>query len=154
MRKLKASFLVGVATVLCLAQTATEYDSPSVNHVAGMLNCDCSCKLRMDCQMQPGCGTCKAAKLKILELQRAGKTEQQIVDQFIAEKGPDILAVPPGTFGTLGSYGALAIGFGIVLLAIRSYLTKRPVAVGEAPVEDALLSKYQSQIDKDLEKLE
>ena len=154
MRKLKASFLVAVATVLCLAQTATEYDSPSVNHVAAMLNCSCGCKLHMNCQMQPGCGTCKAAKLKILELQQQGRSQQQIVDQFIGENGPDILAVPPGLVGSAGSYGALAVGLGIVILAIRSYLKPKPATANQAPVEDALLNKYQAQIDKDLEKLD
>ena len=64
MRKLKASILVATATAFCLAQTATEYESPSVMHVAGMLNCNCSCKLRMDCVMPPSglCGVCKAAR--------------------------------------------------------------------------------------------
>src|SRR3954467_3420158 len=109
MRKFKAGILVSVATVLCLAQTATEYDSPSINHIAGRLNCSCGCKLHMDCQMQPGCGVCKAAKLKILDLQKQGRSDDQIINQFVAENGADVLAVPPGTFGTVGSYGALAI---------------------------------------------
>ena len=156
MRKLKASILVAVATVLCLAQSATEYDSPSINHIAAKLNCSCGCKLRMDCQMQPGCGVCKAAKLKILDLQRQGKGEDQILSQFVAENGPDVIAIPPGVFGTTFSYGALAVGLGIVLLSMRHYLNKRPATVtaNGAPIEDALLSKYQSQIDKDLEKFD
>jgi len=147
--------LVGVAAVVCMAQTATEYDSPSVTHIAGMLNCSCGCKLRMDCQMQPGCGTCKAAKLKILALQQQGQNEQQIVNAFVAENGPDILAVAPGLFGSTGPYIALTIGLGIVLLALRSYLKPRAQAAGtEAPVEDALLNRYQAEIEKDLEKLD
>jgi len=153
----KASMLVALATVLCVAQTATEYDAPAVNHIAGKLNCSCGCKLRMDCQMQPGCGVCKAAKLKILELQKQGRSEQQIVNTFIAENGPDVVAVPPGAFGSIASYAALGAGLVIVLFALRRYLKPRETlaTAGNAPpVEDVLLDRYQAQIEKDLEKLD
>ena len=65
--KTKASLLVLLATAFCLAQTATEYESPAVNHIAGMLNCNCGCHLRMDCVMPPTgiCPVCKAAKIRI-----------------------------------------------------------------------------------------
>jgi cytochrome c-type biogenesis protein CcmH/NrfF len=136
-----------------VAQTATEYDSPAVNRVAAKFNCNCGCKLRMDCLMQPGCGVCKAAKLKILELQKQGRSDAQIVAAFVAENGPDILAVPPGAFGVVGAYTALALGLGVVVLTIRRYLRPRPAASGAAG-EDALLGKYQEQIEKDLAKLD
>jgi cytochrome c-type biogenesis protein CcmH/NrfF len=145
-----------MATLICLGQTATEYDSPSVNNIAAKLNCSCGCKLRMDCQMQPGCGTCKAAKLKILELQKQGRSEGQILDQFVGENGADIIATPPGNFGAAASYSALAVGLGVVLFAIRRYLKPATAATDgpAAPVDDRLLSKYQAEIDKDLEKLD
>lgn len=155
MKKLRASVLVGVTAALCLAQTATEYDAPPVMRIAGRLNCSCGCKLRMDCQMQPGCGVCKAARLKILDLQKQGKSDQQIIDQFVAENGPDVLAVPPGTFGVVGAYTALGIGLAIVLFAIRRYLRPRPAVAPAGPAtDDPLLNKYQAQIEKDLEKLD
>ena len=155
MRKFRASLLVGLATVFYLAQTATEYDSPSVMHIAGMFNCSCGCKLRMDCQMQPGCGVCKAASLKILDLQKQGRGEKQIVDQFIAENGAEVLAVSPGIGGIAGPYIALALGLGIVVLALRRYLKPRvaPAEAASAP-SDPLLDRYQAQIEKDLEKLD
>jgi cytochrome c-type biogenesis protein CcmH/NrfF len=154
--KLLRSLPVVFLTALCLAQTATEYDSPTVLRVAGKLNCSCGCKLRMDCQMQPGCGVCKAARLKILDLQKQGKSERQIIDVFIAEEGPDVLAVPPGTLGTMAPYGALALGLGVVIFALRRYLGPKVAVAGAAtPAEnDELLNKYQDQIDKDLEKLD
>jgi len=77
MRKLKASILVAAATAFCLAQTATEYESPAVMHVAGMLNCNCGCKLRMDCVMPPSglCPVCKAARMRIANMQKAGTSD-------------------------------------------------------------------------------
>ena len=155
MQKLKASILVVAATAFCLAQTATEYESPGVLHVAGMLNCNCSCKLRMDCVMPPSgiCGVCKAARMRIANMQKEGKSEQQILDQFVAENGANILAVSPGPWGNATPYIALSLGLGIVLLSIRYYRRLRP-APSVPSGDDAALTRYHDQIEKDLAKLD
>ena len=155
MRRLKASILVVAATAFCLAQTATEYESPAVNHVAGMLNCSCGCHLRMDCVMPPTgiCGVCKAAKIHIANMQKEGKSDGQILDQFVAENGASVLAVSPGTFGNAAPYIALLMGLGVVFLAIRYYRRLLPAPVDPAG-DDAALSRYHDQIEKDLSKLE
>src|SRR5580765_848804 len=121
--KTKASLLVLLATALCLAQTATEYESPDVNHVAGMLNCTCGCHLRMDCVMPPTgiCPVCKAAKIRIANMKAAGNTDTQVLDQFVAENGVSILAVSPGVFGNSAPYIALLMGLGLVFVTIRYY---------------------------------
>lgn len=153
--KTKASLLVILATALCLAQTATEYESPEVNHIAGMLNCNCGCHLRMDCVMPPTgiCPVCKAAKIRIANMKKEGKSESQILDQFVAEMGPEVLAVSPGPWGNATPYIALSLGLGVVLLAIRYYRRLRP-APAVAAGDDAALSRYHDQIEKDLSKLE
>jgi hypothetical protein len=154
-RTSKASILVIVATALCLAQTATEYESPEVNHIAGMLNCTCGCHLRMDCVMPPTgiCPVCKAAKIRIANMKQEGKSQGQILDTFVAENGASILAVSPGPFGNTAPYIALALGLGLVFWAIRRYRHLRPAPV-VAPGDDAALSRYHDQIEKDLAKLE
>ena len=154
-RTSKASFLIAVATALCLAQTATEYESPGVNHVAGMLNCNCGCHLRMDCVMPPTgiCPVCKAAKIRIANMKKEGKSDGQVLDTFVAENGAGVLAVSPGPWGNATPYLALALGLGGVLLAIRYYRRVRP-APAVAPGDDAALSRYHEQIEKDLSKLE
>src|SRR5579864_2588862 len=110
-RTWKASVLVVIATAMCLAQTATEYESPAVNHIAGMLNCSCGCHLRMDCVMPPTgiCPVCKAAKIRIANMQQEGKSQGQILDQFVAENGAGVLAVSPGPWGNATPYLALAL---------------------------------------------
>ena len=153
--KTKASLLVLLATALCLAQTATEYESPEVNHIAGMLNCNCGCHLRMDCVMPPTgiCPVCKAAKIRIANLKKDGKSDSQVLDAFVAENGAGVLAVSPGPWGTATPYLALAFGLGVVFLTIRYYRHVRPAPAG-APGDDAALSRYHDQIEKDLSKLE
>jgi len=154
-RTSKASLLIAIATALCLAQTATEYESPAVNHIAGMLNCNCGCHLRMDCVMPPTgiCPVCKAAKIRIANMQKEGQSEGQILNQFVAENGASVLAVSPGTFGNAAPYLALLMGLGVVFLAIRYYRRLRPAPVVPAG-DDAVLSRYHDQIEKDLSKLE
>jgi cytochrome c-type biogenesis protein CcmH/NrfF len=154
-RTWKASLLVAVATALCLAQTATEYESPEVMHVAGMLNCNCSCHLRMDCVMPPSglCPVCKAARIHIANMKADGKSDKQILDQFVAENDASILAVSPGPWGNATPYIALAFGLAIVFLSIRYYRRVRPAPVVPAG-DDAMLSRYHDQIEKDLSKLD
>jgi hypothetical protein len=153
--KTKASLLVILATALCLAQTATEYESPEVNHIAGMLNCNCGCHLRMDCVMPPTgiCPVCKAAKIRIANMKKEGKSEGQILDQFVADMGPGVLAVSPGLWGNATPYISLILGLGLVLVAIRHYRRLRPVPAVPTG-DDAALSRYHDQIEKDLSRLE
>src|ERR1700686_51129 len=141
--KTKASLLVLLATALCLPQTATEYESPAVNHIAGMLNCTCGCHLRMDCVMPPTgiCPVCKAAKMRIANMQKNDESERQILDQFVAENGAGILAVSPGLFGNSTPFISLVLGLGLVLLAIRHYRRLRPAPAVPAG-DDAALSRY------------
>jgi hypothetical protein len=155
MPKWRVSFLIALATVVCLAQSANEYESPEVNHIAGKLNCSCGCKLRMDCVMPPTgiCPVCKAAKIRMANMLKEGKTEQQILDTFVAEQGPQVLAVSPGTFGFSAPYIALTLGLGLVLWAIRRYRRVQPAPVVPAG-DDATLGRFQDQIDKDLAKLD
>ena len=155
MRKSKAFLLVAIATALSLAQTATEYESPAVNRIAGKLNCRCGCKLRMDCVMPPTgiCPVCKAGKIRIANMQKEGKTEAQILDQFVAENGAGVLAVAPGTFGNTAPYIALVLGLGLVFFVIRRYRHLRPAPAVPAG-DDAALARYHDQIEKDLSKLD
>ena len=155
MRKLKASILIAAATVFCLAQSATEYESPGVNHIAGMLNCNCGCHLRMDCVMPPTgiCPVCKAAKIRIANMKTAGNSDSQILDQFVAENGASVLAVSPGVFGNSAPYVALLLGLGVVFVVIRRYRHLRPAPMVPAG-DDAALTRYHDQIESDLSKLE
>lgn len=149
MRKWKASFLIAALAAVCLAQTASEWDSHAVNAVASKLKCSCGCNLNMACQMPPQpCPVCKMNKVKIYQMQSAGQSETQILDQFVQEQGKGILVEPPGIMGVVGPYAALALGLAFVLWIIRRYTHKPPAPA--AAVDPALLEK----IEKDLEKFD
>lgn len=153
--KLKGFALVFVAAALCVAQSASEYESPAVNHIAGKLNCNCGCKLNMACIMPPTgvCPVCRENKIRISNMLKQGMSEQQVLDQYVKEQGQQVLVVPPGVFGFIGPYIALGAGLLAVLFVIRKLKQSKPVPV-VAPANDAEFARYQDQIEKDLQKID
>ena len=151
MHKWKTSLLIALMTAAALAQTATELESPAVNRVAAKLNCSCGCKLNMACRMPPDgrCPVCQMNKAKILAMQQAGTSDQQILDQYAAENGKDILVIPPGSAGVLGPYVALGLGLIAVFFTIRRYMRLKP-SVAATQIDRATLE----QIEKDMAKLD
>src|SRR5512140_3849299 len=110
MRKFRTSFLLVVMVAAALAQTASDLDSPAVNRVAAKLKCNCGCNQNMACVMPPGCPVCKTNKTKIFGMQKTGMNDGQILAQYVAENGKDIIVIPPGVGGLAGPYIALGLG--------------------------------------------
>jgi len=141
------SLILALSAAYCAAQTAVDLDSEPVNRVAKKFACSCGCAQDMTCKMEPGCGICKRQKMKIFADQAAGKTDSQIVDEFVAENGK--LFVTPGSFGTAGPFIALSLGAIVVLVAIRRM--RKPHAAATAPeIDPEVLDK----INKDMAKLD
>jgi len=149
MKKWKISAILLLAACCAMAQTATELETPAVNRVAEKLQCPCGCKMNMACRMDPyPCQICRKNKIEIYNLQQAGKSDDQILAQFVAEQGKDILIEPPGAMGVGGIAIAAAIGFGLVLLVIRRY-RHHP-----APAGPQIDPETMKLIDEDLDKLD
>jgi len=152
MRKWKISLLAGVLAAGCLAQSAADLVAPQVTRVADKLKCSCGCNLTMACFMPPAgqCGTCRIGKEKIIALQAAGKTDQEILDQFVRDNGgnKDVLAVTPGVVGFITPYAALALGLAIVAWIIRKY--RKPAPASAPQIDPATIER----IEKDLAKLD
>ena len=150
MQKWKISFLAVALAAAAIAQTATEMEAPQVNRVAVKMRCPCGCNQDMACRMDPyPCPVCRKNKAKIIAMQAEGKTDDQILAQFVQENGKDVVAVPPGLMGWLAPYGALALGLGIVLVVIRRL--RRPSLAPASPEIDAATLE---RIEKDLAKLD
>lgn len=155
MRRFRNSLLVlGFVAATCFAQSAEELESPAVNRVAEKLLCPCGCKMNMACRMEPyPCRTCWDNKKKILKLQQAGYSDQAILDQFKQEQGADVVANPPGFFGSLSMYAAGFIGLLLVVWVIRRY-SRKDATVAVAAADDPTLARYHDQIEKEVEKLD
>ena len=154
MWRFKNSLLVLTLATAGFAQTAEDLEAPAVNRVAERLLCPCGCKLNMACRMDPyPCHTCWDNKKKILSMQQAGLSDQQILDKFSEENGRGILSIQPGLLGSMTFYSAAAVGLIVVILLIRRY--RRPAVAGGVPeAEDELLTRYHGQIEKEVEKLD
>lgn len=152
MQKWKTSLLVAVFAANCFAQTAADLVTPQVTRVADKLKCSCGCNLTMACFMPPAgqCGTCRIGKEKIIALQAQGKTDQQILDQFVQDNGgnKDVLAITPGVVGFITPYAALALGLGIVAFVIRRFRQPKTATVPQLDPETI------ERIEKDLAKLD
>jgi len=147
MPKWKTSFLIALLAVAGLAQTATDLETPAVNRVAEKMHCNCGCNLNMACQMPPyPCPVCRAAKIKILDMQKAGMNDDQILSRFVAEQGKDVLVIPPGTAGVVGPYIALAIGLGLVIWTIRRYMGRKPAAAGGPEIDNSTLAEIENEL--------
>jgi len=153
---LNSLVLFSMLAGLCFAQSAEELESPAVNRVATRLNCPCGCKTNMACRMDPyPCRTCWDNKKKILQMEQAGMSDDQILASFSQDMGPNTIIVPPGILGSLSFYTAGALGLILVVFVIRKYSRKPPVApAGSAPASDPLLDRYHAQIEKEVEKLD
>jgi cytochrome c-type biogenesis protein CcmH/NrfF len=143
MRKWKSSLLLAIMMVAALGQTASEMDSPQINRIAAKLKCSCGCNQNMACVMPPGCPVCKTNKAKMVKLQKSGMSDQQILDQYVAENGKDILVIPPGIAGVLGPYVALSLGFLLVLWTIRRYIRPRAASPNGPPVDAETLARIE-----------
>jgi cytochrome c-type biogenesis protein CcmH/NrfF len=150
--KFRASLLVAVAAAVCVAQSASEYETPQINGIARKLNCNCGCKLNMACVMPPSgvCPICKENKIRMATMLKAGMTEQQILDTYVKEQGAQVLVVEPGLLGFTGPYIALGLGAVGLWLAIRKLKSTVPAPV-VAPANDREFEKYKAQMDRDLD---
>ena len=134
-----------------LAQTAGDLDSPAVNRVAAKLKCGCGCNQNMACVMPPGCPTCKMNKTKIFGMQKTGMSDQQILDQYVAESGKDIIVIPPGVGGFAGPYIALGLGLIVVFWTIRRSMRKSGLSLAGAGAGTAagVDAELLARIEKD-----
>ena len=157
-RALRTCLLVAMMTAAGFAQNGADLESAAVLRIGAKLKCSCGCNQNMACQMPGGCAICKTNRTKIYQMQHSGMSDKQILDQFVAEKGPDVLVIPPGVGGVIGPYVALGLGLIAVLYTIRRYKAKKPalagVASGAAGTGDAIDPATLAQIEKDMDRFD
>ena len=160
MRLSRSKFgLLLLLTTACLLQGVTPLTNPEVRRIGEKVRCMCGgCNYTLtSCNMME-CHGAKEGREKMMTLVEKGLSEQQILDQFVADYGTIVLTKPPSDGFNVMAWvmppvGAL-LGLGFVYLFIKRM--RRPVAVTAqaAAASDALLDKYRDSIEKDLQKLD
>jgi cytochrome c-type biogenesis protein CcmH len=147
--------LLALVTALALAQSASDLVRPEIRRVGDRLACLCgACKNTVaTCQML-GCHYAQPAREKIAEMQKAGKSDEEIVAYFVQREGKRALAVPPTEGFDLLSWVMpfVAIGLGLAALTLYIRRFRKPAPVEE--LDASTVTRYQEQIDKEFSKLE
>ena len=158
MRKFRSSLLAvvlaGYPLVAGFADDAAEKPSVDVRRVGAHIGCQCGCKDTVATCAMLECSFSKPAKEKIAKLQAAGMSDKAIIDQFIAEYGPQVYRGDPSAFGWLVPYLLLIPGLALIWWFMRRYRKARPIPEIGPDATDSELHKYQEQIDEDLAHLE
>ena len=157
MRRYRTSILIVLLAAVCLGQSASQLQTEAVRRVGSQLACLCGgCNNTVgDCPMLE-CHFALPARQRIASLQAMGKSDAEIIDEFVQRYGKQVLAVPPAEgFNLLAwvmPFVAIAAGLAIVWMFIQRF--RRPVAASRGLADQATLSRYQAQIEKDLTKLD
>ena len=158
MQKLRNSLLLLVLAAVCLPQTATQLVTPEIRRVGDKLACKCGvCNNTVaTCQMLE-CHYSLPSRQKIAAMQKEGQSDDTILASFVKESGISALASPPAEgfniLGYLMPILGIVAGLGAILLFMKK--SKREgIPATVAPLDNAMLAKYQERIDKDLAKLE
>jgi cytochrome c-type biogenesis protein CcmH len=157
MRRYRTSILIVLLAAVCLGQSASQLQTEAVRRVGSKLACLCGgCNNTVaDCPMLE-CHFALPARQRIASLQAMGKSDAEIIDEFVQQYGKQVLAVPPAEgFNLLAwvmPFVAIAAGLAIVWMFIQRF--RRPVAASRGLADQETLSRYQAQIEKDLTKLD
>ena len=155
MRRFKSSLLILVVAVAALAQTASEKPSVDVRRVGARLQCQCGCKDSVATCSMLECHFSKPAKERIAQMQSVGMSDEQIVQAFIRDYGMAVYLAPPNAFGWIIPYATLGFGLVMILMILRKYIKKRPMAnLVNVELETPEMAKYREQIEKDTANLD
>jgi len=145
--RIAAAMLFGFAALpLWLAPVGAQRISDRAKQIGSKLRCMCgACSMTAgDCSHPGGefSGPCQAWALPALQqidgLLTQGKTEQQVIDSFVAQYGPTVYAEPPKSGFSLVAWvmptAYLVLGTLVVIFVISRWLKKN---VSEVPASNA-----------------
>ena len=151
--------LVVVSSSGTLVQAqGSDYDR--INEIAEQLNCPTCAGINLaDCRTQ----TCTQWKDQIKDLLDQGKTNQEVLDYFVAQYGTQVLQEPPKAGFTLSLWVLpiimIILGGGLLFLTMRKWTNaNRSKPAEAAPVAATTPSNqgstssddYMRQVDRDL----
>ncbi len=130
------------------------------SRLSDRLLCQCGCGQHLNgCNMHP-CGSAYPMRDKIRASLAAGRSEDDIVQDFVKEMGQVALAAPPaqgfGLAAWLMPVVALLLGGYVVVRVVKGVRMRPAIAAAGGPAPDAkraaLLQRYSATIDEELER--
>jgi cytochrome c-type biogenesis protein CcmH len=155
-RRFLPACLLFVLAGACLSQTASQLVTPEIRRVGDKLACKCGhCNNTIaTCQML-GCGFATPAREKIAAAQKAGQSDQAIIDGFVKEMGIVALAVPPAEgfhlLGWIMPFIGIVLGLVAIFLYWKRFHSRVPAAAVAGPPVD---EKYRKRIEAEMADLD
>ena len=123
-------------------QEAASERADGLRQISDRLICQCGCNMVLSECSHQSCPFALPEREKILARIDAGGTEDEIVDEYVADFGRTILSAPPtdGTWLDLLAWilPALALGFGVIVVArvVRDLARPRTSSPADKAVDD------------------
>lgn len=157
MKRFVPALMLFVLVGVCLPQTASQLVTPEIRRVGDKLACKCgSCTNTVSSCQMIGCGYSTPAREKIAAQQKAGMSDQAIVDGFVKEMGLVALAVPPAEgFNLLGwLMPFIAILFGLSAIAIYWKRFRKPAEATVPEQQPVIDEKYRKRIEAEMAEMD
>ena len=155
-RSLVLKFVLIVLVFLIPARQFGQVFSPEVRKASEAFVCQCGCNHQLSACGMLNCGSATPLRTEIQEHLRQGKTQQEIVQAFVAKHGKVILAAPTTQGFDLAAwltpFAALAFGLILIYFVIKVWIQRKPALAG-APSTPAIPDTYREQIEKELKDL-
>jgi cytochrome c-type biogenesis protein CcmH/NrfF len=149
----KTSLLIALLAAAAIGQTP-QIESADVDRVGAHIACQCGgCKESVSCPMaKRGCGFCVPAKARIYKMQKAGLSDQAIIDVYKKEFGDKVFMADPSPFFWIVPSFMIILGIGVIFLFVRRY-SQRPRVLASIPAEPSF-DRYREQIERETARLE
>jgi cytochrome c-type biogenesis protein CcmH len=152
------TFVVVSSFGMLVQAQGSDYDR--INVIAEQLNCPTCTGINLaDCRTQ----TCTQWKEQIKDLLDQGKSDQEVLDYFVAQYGTQVLQEPPKAGFTLSLWVLpvimIVVGGGLLFVTMRKWTNaNRPEPVEATEVASTTSTKQRStssddylrQVDRDL----
>jgi cytochrome c-type biogenesis protein CcmH len=155
-RSLVLKFVLIVLVFLIPSRQFGQVFSPEVRNASEAFVCQCGCNHQLSACGMLNCGSATPLRTEIQEHLKQGKTQQEIVQAFVAKYGKVILAAPTTQGFDLAAwltpFAALAFGLILIYFVIKVWIQRKPALAG-APSTPAIPDTYREQIEKELKDL-
>ena len=123
---------------------------PEVKKASEPFVCQCRCNHQLSACDMFGCGSAIPLREEIQGHLKQGKSQQQIVDAFVAKYGQNILSAPPKS-AWVTPFAVLSCGLILVFFVIKAWTQRKPklAAAPAAVMPDA----YRDRLEKELKDL-
>ena len=165
--KIAAVSLVAVGLVIAGALSPRRSSSSEevFDRLSDRLMCGCGCGQHLNgCNMHP-CGTAYPMRDQVRASMAAGKSEEEIVEEFVQQVGAGVLAVPPargiGLAAWIMPVAALLLGLAVIFRVVKRWRPRSAAERAGPPASTAVpsgsrasdpLERYTASIDEELER--